>query len=80
MNYRLYRLGVAWQNVAYNQPPHLGYYLPDADFSTTGIESIKVEDTKFKTGKYYTPAGVQILGTPFSKGLYIKDGKKVMVM
>ena len=25
----VYRLGVAWQNVAYNQPPHLGYYLPD---------------------------------------------------
>ena len=22
-------MGVAWQNVAYNQPPHLGYYLPD---------------------------------------------------
>jgi rhamnogalacturonan endolyase len=25
-----YRLGIAWQNVGYNQPPHLGYYLPDA--------------------------------------------------
>ncbi|MCQ2053986.1 MAG: carbohydrate-binding protein [Fibrobacter sp.] len=25
-----YRVSVAWQNVAYNQPPHLGYYLPDA--------------------------------------------------
>ena len=24
-----YRMAVAWQNVAYNQPPHLGYYLPD---------------------------------------------------
>lgn len=23
----VYRLGVAWQNVAYNQPPHLGFYL-----------------------------------------------------
>jgi rhamnogalacturonan endolyase len=22
----LYRLDIAWQNVAYNQPPHLGYY------------------------------------------------------
>ena len=20
-----YRLGIAWQNTAYNQPPHLGY-------------------------------------------------------
>jgi len=28
-----YRLAIAWQNCAYNQPPHLGYYLPDR-FST----------------------------------------------
>ena len=25
----VYRLGVAWQNVVYNQPPHLGYYIGD---------------------------------------------------
>ncbi len=25
----LYRLGVAWQNVAYNQPAHPGFYLGD---------------------------------------------------
>ncbi len=30
MHDNIYRLGVAWQNTAYNQPPHLGYYLPDA--------------------------------------------------
>lgn len=30
----VYRLGVAWQNVAYNQPPHLGFYIGD------GLESI----------------------------------------
>ena len=29
MHDHVYRLGVAWQNVAYNQPPHLGYYLED---------------------------------------------------
>ncbi|MDR7303743.1 rhamnogalacturonan lyase [Haloactinomyces albus] len=27
MQDHVYRLGVAWQNVAYNQPPHTGYYL-----------------------------------------------------
>ena len=26
----VYRMGIAWQNVGYNQPPHLGYYLPEA--------------------------------------------------
>lgn len=25
----VYRLGIAWQNVAYNQPPHLGFYIGD---------------------------------------------------
>jgi rhamnogalacturonan endolyase len=24
-----YRLSIAWQNVAYNQPPHLSYYMGD---------------------------------------------------
>ena len=23
----VYRLGIAWQNVVYNQPPHLGFYI-----------------------------------------------------
>lgn len=36
-----YRMAIAWQNVAYNQPPHLGYYLEDA-FST---------DAAFTNGK-----------------------------
>src|SRR5690606_33761327 len=30
----VYRLGVAWQNVAYNQSPHLGFYMGD------GLDSI----------------------------------------
>ena len=25
----VYRLGIAWQNVAYNQPPHVSFYLGD---------------------------------------------------
>lgn len=29
MEDHLYRMGVAWQNSAYNQPPHVGYSLPD---------------------------------------------------
>ena len=30
----MYRLGIAWQNVGYNQPPHLGFYIGD------GLENI----------------------------------------
>ena len=33
-----YRVAVAWQNTAYNQPPHLGYYLPDM------VKSLKQPD------------------------------------
>ena len=29
MHDHVYRMGIAWQNVGYNQPPHLGYYLPN---------------------------------------------------
>ncbi len=29
MHDHTYRMGIAWQNTAYNQPPHLGFYLPD---------------------------------------------------
>ena len=29
MEDHLYRMGIAWQNSSYNQPPHLGYYLLD---------------------------------------------------
>ena len=40
MHDHVYRMGVAWQNTAYNQPPHLGYYLPDyiAGKIANGIE------------------------------------------
>ena len=34
MHDHTYRMGICWQNVAYNQPPHLGYYLPDAMIPT----------------------------------------------
>jgi len=37
MHDHVYRMGVAWQNVAYNQPPHLGYYLPDYIESFQGV-------------------------------------------
>ena len=30
MHDHTYRMGICWQNTAYNQPPHLGYFLPDA--------------------------------------------------
>lgn len=68
-----YRLAVAWQNTAYNQPPHLGYYLPDlfatdARISvTSGTPSQTIELGKaYKTveGKYELCDEVSATGLP----------------
>lgn len=39
MQDHVYRMGVAWQNSSYNQPPHLGYDLP----TRLGIDGAKYE-------------------------------------
>ncbi|WP_221823757.1 rhamnogalacturonan lyase [Paenibacillus sp. FSL L8-0435] len=39
----VYRLGVAWQNVAYNQPPHTGFYLGEG-MSTPPVPNIRYAD------------------------------------
>lgn len=48
----VYRLSIAWQNVAYNQPPHTGYYLGTgmkAPVSAPDIRIVKPErDLKIK--------------------------------
>jgi len=36
----VYRLGIAWQNVAYNQPPHTGFYLGEG-MSTPPVPNIR---------------------------------------
>ncbi|MDD3078196.1 MAG: T9SS type A sorting domain-containing protein [Paludibacter sp.] len=47
----IYRLGIAWQNVAYNQPPHLGFYIGD------GLDNVSMPD--IETVKYNTNTGVE---------------------
>lgn len=41
MHDHVYRMGIAWQNTAYNQPPHLGYYLPDRFEKTAGMSAVE---------------------------------------
>ena len=52
MQDHLYRMGIAWQNCAYNQPPHLGFYLPDyflpKNQDNTGT---KLDEVQQKTGE-----------------------------
>ena len=45
MHDHTYRMSICWQNVAYNQPPHLGYYLPDSVASKFILVNGKKEQT-----------------------------------
>ena len=81
MHDHVYRMGICWQNVAYNQPPHLGYYLPDYIESfqgndPTGIVEIK-EDGELDNGPVYNLHGVLVKNP--TKGIYITNGKTVIV-
>ena len=81
MHDHVYRMGVAWQNVGYNQPPHLGYYLPDYIESfkgndPTGIQSIEAEENE-ADGTCYNVMGIPV-DKP-TKGIYITNGKKVYI-
>ena len=78
MHDHTYRMGVAWQNTAYNQPPHVGYYLPDyveyLDKLASGINDIQ-NDTNpaSNSDTIYTLEGIRSNGK--KSGIYIKGGK-----
>lgn len=47
MHDHTYRMSICWQNVAYNQPPHLGYYLPDSVAAKfIPVEGMKEQEVK----------------------------------
>ena len=77
MHDHTYRMGVAWQNTAYNQPPHVGYYLPDyveyLDKLASGINDIQ-NDTNpaSNSDTIYTLQGIRSNGK--KSGIYIKGG------
>ena len=44
MHDHTYRMAIAWQQAGYNQPPHLGYYLPDYATYFNANSNITVQD------------------------------------
>lgn len=54
MTDHVYRMGVAWQNSSYNQPPHLGYYLPDVYLPSYEVVQGAINDTLY-TNQEMTP-------------------------
>ena len=76
MHDHTYRMAVAWQNSGYNQPPHVGYFLPDyADYLnnlTNGINNIQ-NDCSENDDDIFTLQGIRSNGK--KPGIYIKGGK-----
>ncbi len=62
-----YRMATVWQTSAYNQPPHLSYYLPDYIQYLSGIESIRDEAGH---GEVLSEKFYDLMGRP----LYKSDG------
>ena len=78
MHDHVYRMGVAWQNTAYNQPPHLGYYLPDyiegklpSTISQTQAQTVKTTETFDLQGRRTTglKKGLNIMRVRTDKGI-----------
>ena len=80
MHDHIYRMGIAWQNTAYNQPPHIGYYLPDylkkQEEEATSIREMNIE-TSESNSPIYNIAGQKV--DKHYKGIVIKNGKKIFV-
>lgn len=82
MHDHVYRLGVAWQNVAYNQPPHLGYYLPDFIESfqgadPTGIIEVSGSMIQDSSSEIYNLQGQRV--EKAAHGIFLRGGKKYVV-
>ncbi len=84
MHDHTYRMGIAWQNVAYNQPPHLGYYLPDRFLPTITIMDETLVEQTVELGDSITPilakyryaslASIDTTYTPNGKVTGLPDG------
>lgn len=75
MHDHVYRMGICWQNVAYNQPPHLGYYLADyvnkkGQFSA--IDYIPTEDKSDPITNFFDLEGRRV-SNPVQPGIYIQQ-------
>lgn len=81
MHDHVYRMGICWQNVAYNQPPHLGYYLPDFIESFQGTDPTGIVEVKSQKeegrGDIYNLAGQRV--NKNAKGILIQNGKKFVI-
>lgn len=77
MHDHIYRMGIAWQNVAYNQPPHLGYYIGDGP-DKTGARLKKLGegalDQTIEIGETIVPFGYEWTNAESMEAKGLPDG------
>ena len=85
MHDHTYRMGICWQNTAYNQPPHLGYYLPDyyvAGKLTNAVQSVPcAASSQQQPAQYYDLQGRRLDALKPGLNIVRQGGKvrKIMV-
>ncbi len=86
-----YHMGVLNENIGYNQPPNLGYYIgtdlaSDRDaweqggYTTTDIISVTADQPSRLNDPYYYTLSGQRLANPPQQGVYIHQGKKYIAV
>lgn len=62
-------------------PSNITFFFEEIDGSTTAIKSIETDNQSSQQSAegWYTLNGVKLMSAPTQKGVYIKDGKKVVV-
>lgn len=79
MSDHIYRMGIAWQNVGYNQPPHLGYYLPDSlsrPYELIPMGEGRLEQTVIQNAEM-TPAVYRFVNCTVNSASGLPDGVKM---
>ena len=83
MHDHVYRMGICWQNTAYNQPPHLGYYLPDyvqGKIDITGIRQLSDFQIDNNIPTYYDINGCRLNGPKRGLNIIRKGGQIIKII
>ncbi len=62
-----------------NPTPAPRLYIVDGDSNTTEIEDVRYKDEEVQNDRWFTLDGRMLQGKPTQKGLYIKNGSKIVI-
>lgn len=75
----VYDMAIAWQNIGYNQPPHLGYNPVTVYGGNKGATAAKyVNISTHNNTQYYTLQGIRV-AEPVKGGVYVTNNKKFLM-